>query len=89
MRFCRSVLKHRADLLNDCGVGSGTSCAATASSRSGSVRRHFSERLPRDQSLRVGIHVGRKRGNPIQDIEGRPPRCIDDIRTRAVIQQVS
>jgi hypothetical protein len=32
--------------------------------------------------------VGRKRWNPIQDIEGRPPRCIDDIRTRAVSQQV-
>jgi hypothetical protein len=38
--------------------------------------------------FRVRIHVGRKRRNPIQDIEGRPPRCIDDIRARAVIQQV-
>src|SRR5215813_15287636 len=91
VRFCRSVLEHRADLLNDRAVRSGTSSTATTSSRnsSGSVRRECGEGLPRDQSLRVGIHVGRKRRNPIQDIERSPPRCIDNVRTRPVIQQVS
>src|SRR5258708_9853889 len=43
VRFCRSVLEHRADLLNDRAVRSGTSCTGTTSSRnsSGSVRRDF------------------------------------------------
>src|SRR5690242_14320682 len=48
VRFRRSVLEHRADLLNDRAVRSGTSCTDTTSSRnsSGSVRRQGSERLP-------------------------------------------
>ena len=91
MRFCRSVLEHGADLLNDRAVRSGTSCTGTTSSRnsSGSVRRDFGEGLPWDQSFRLGAHRGRKRGNPIQDIERSPPRCINNVRTRPVIQQVS